>query len=85
MELTSQAIEPIPAGSMPLLIDRVEVARLIHCSPRHVDRLSRRNAMPPPLKLGALTRWSKSTIELWIESGCPRVGTTGEKGATNAA
>jgi predicted DNA-binding transcriptional regulator AlpA len=59
------------ADAPQLLIDRPEVARLMCCSVRHVERLAQRNAMPQPVKLGALTRWPRSTIESWIERGCP--------------
>lgn len=47
------------------------VAKILGCSTRHVYRLADRGAMPTPIKLGALVRWSRAEIEDWIQSGCP--------------
>lgn len=48
-----------------------DVSEILGCSPRHVYRLAATGRMPPPLKLGALVRWSKSVIDDWIAAGCP--------------
>jgi excisionase family DNA binding protein len=53
------------------MLDVGEVARLLGCSTRHVYRLSDRGAMPPPVKLGALVRWPRRSLEAWIANGCP--------------
>ena len=53
------------------LLDVRAVAELLGCSTRHVYRLSDAGRMPAPLRLGSLVRWSKSSIEQWIEAGCP--------------
>ncbi len=55
------------------LLDVKGVAELLGCSTRHVYRLADRGAMPPPVKLGALVRWSRSTLVDWIGQGCPAV------------
>ena len=55
------------------LLDVGEVSRLLGCSARHVYRLSDAGKMPAPVKLGALVRWNRSAINLWIEQGCPAV------------
>jgi excisionase family DNA binding protein len=60
----------------PALIDIRAVAKLLGCSPRHVNRLAEAGAMPAPLRLGALVRWSAQTVQEWIEAGCPRVSAT---------
>lgn len=54
------------------LLDIDGVAKLLNCSRRHVMRLSRSPAMPPPIRLGKLLRWSRTTLDEWIASGCPR-------------
>lgn len=46
------------------------VAAMLRCSTRHVYRLADAGLMPPPVKLGALTRWSKPVIDAWIAGGC---------------
>jgi excisionase family DNA binding protein len=52
------------------LLDVRAVARLLCCSVRHVYRLADGGRMPPPVKLGALVRWSRQSIEEWIANGC---------------
>ena len=55
------------------LLDVKAVATLLHCSPRHVYRLSDAGRMPRPVKLGALVRWRRSELQVWIDSGCEPV------------
>jgi excisionase family DNA binding protein len=57
----------------PALLDVRSVAQLLACSPRHVYRLSDAGRMPPPVRLGALVRWSRRSIEEWVAAGCPSV------------
>jgi len=57
--------------SANLLADVQAVAELLSCSTRHVYRLSDAGKMPAPLKLGALVRWSRASIDSWIADGCP--------------
>ncbi len=57
------------------LLDVKAVAALLDCSPRHVCRLADAGKMPPPLRIGALARWPRRTIEDWIEAGCPAMST----------
>jgi excisionase family DNA binding protein len=70
--LTTPAAPRAPDGlTQPDLLSVREVAERLGCSPRHVYRLSDGGLMPRPLKLGALVRWSRKSIEQWIASGCP--------------
>lgn len=62
---------PMSRTLIPKLLCVQEVAELLHCSIRHVYRLSESDQMPRPLKIGSLNRWSQSAIEDWINSGCP--------------
>ena len=62
------------------LLDVGEVATLLSCSPRHVNRLSRSGQMPPPVRLGYLVRWSREAIGTWIQDGCPSIHETGTRG-----
>lgn len=61
------------AGECSGLVDVREVARLASCSPRHVFRLVKRGMIPPPVKVGRLTRFQRDLIETWISEGCPPV------------
>ena len=56
---------------LSLLIDVIEVAALLHCSARHVYRLSDARLMPRPFKIGSLCRWDRAAIQQWVRDGCP--------------
>ena len=55
------------------LMDIHEVADLFRISTRTVRRLSERGEFPKPVKLGALVRWSRVSIDNWVANGCPPV------------
>jgi excisionase family DNA binding protein len=59
-----------PGPSTAQLLDVRAVAALLGCSARHVYRLADAGHMPPPLRLGALVRWNRSSLEKWIAGGC---------------
>ena len=61
------------------LLDVQSVAELLGCSPRHVYRLADRGAMPRPLGLGRLRRWSRAAISEWIDAGCPSLHRAGKR------
>jgi len=56
----------------PELLDVQNVAKLCQFSARHVLRMADAGQMPPPVKVGRCVRWSRRSIEKWIESGCPK-------------
>lgn len=53
------------------LLDVNDVAHILRCSARTVYRLADAGRIPPPVKLGALSRWPRHVIEQWIADGCP--------------
>lgn len=55
----------------PALLDVKSVAALLHCSVRHVYRLSDTGRMPCPRRLGTLVRWSRGEVLEWVAAGCP--------------
>ena len=61
-------------ANLPALLDVRQVAELLHCSVKHVYRLSEEGLMPPPVRLGTLVRWARVTLEAWIQEGCHGVG-----------
>lgn len=63
--------ELLDFATLPPLLDVKTVAAMLSCSARHIYRLCDAGKMPPPLKLGALVRWSRSTVETWLAEGCP--------------
>jgi excisionase family DNA binding protein len=53
------------------LLDVGAVAAMLSCSTRHVYRLADAGQMPPPVKLRALVRWPRRSVEQWLADGCP--------------
>ena len=78
--MTKQETERPPATAGPVMIDVKIVAGLLGCSSRHVARMQDAGQMPPPVKLGRLTKWNRKVIEEWIEKGCPTVRRHGAAG-----
>jgi excisionase family DNA binding protein len=62
-----------PGDTSAMLLDVQTVAELLGCSQRHVYRMSDAGRMPAPIKLGALVRWSATSIREWVDRGCPPV------------
>ena len=66
-----------PPDPPAALLDVRSVARLLGCSSRHVYRLADGGKMPPPVRLGALVRWPRQSVEAWIAGGCQPVRRAG--------
>jgi len=60
----------ITQASTPTL-DTNALAALLECSDRMVAKLDKDGKLPPPVRLGALKRWVRADIDLWLSSGCP--------------
>jgi excisionase family DNA binding protein len=67
----STVIEKDEPETLAALLSVQDVAEVLGCSTRHVHRLKDEGSMPPPVRVGALIRWQRATIEKWIERGCP--------------
>ena len=48
-----------------------EVAAWCGVSVSHIYRMTDRGAMPQPVSLGYARRYVRSTIDNWIDDGCP--------------
>ncbi len=66
-QIDRDALAAAPAA----LLDIRQVAALLGCSVRTVQRLSERGGMPHPIKLSALVRWRRDELHEWIVAGCP--------------
>ena len=64
-----------PDAQTAALLDVRAVAALLGCSTRHVYRMADAGQMPPSVRLGALVRWPRDTIDEWIAGGCKPVRT----------
>jgi predicted DNA-binding transcriptional regulator AlpA len=61
---------PIPEA--PALMTADAVASMCAIDPVTVRRRSDARLMPPPVRIGRLTRWRRDAILAWIAAGCPR-------------
>jgi excisionase family DNA binding protein len=63
---------PVPSAqeAAPLL-DVRQVAAMLGCSARTVQRLARRGKLPRPLRVAALARWRRRDIADWIARARP--------------
>lgn len=57
---------PTPFGTQTL-VDAVEIAGYLGCSPKHVRRLAERGQLPKAVKVGRLRRWPREAIERWLQ------------------
>ncbi|MDR1518618.1 MAG: transcriptional regulator [Planctomycetota bacterium] len=60
-----------PALPGPLLLDVKGVAALLGCEKALVWKLRSTGRIPPPVRLGRLTRWAATEITRWVAAGCP--------------
>jgi len=63
------------------LLDVKQVAATLNCSPRHVYRMVDAGRMPAPVRLGALVRWHRSSLDRWLADGCKTVRNLGGRGS----
>jgi predicted DNA-binding transcriptional regulator AlpA len=54
-----------------LLIDARRFAKLLSVSLATLWRLQAQQVIPPPIKLGHLTKWRLAEVIEWIEADCP--------------
>jgi predicted DNA-binding transcriptional regulator AlpA len=64
-----------PALTGPLLLDVKGVADLLGCEKGHIWKLRSTGRIPPPVRLGRLTKWRASEIVAWVAAGCPAAAT----------
>jgi len=55
----------------PIALSAEQVAELLGVSRAHVWRMLKRGQLPPPARLGRLSRWDRSGIERWLAAGAP--------------
>ncbi len=55
----------------PALLTPEDVARILSCSPRTVNRLATSGRIPKPVRLGRLVRWNRQTHRRVDRGGLP--------------
>jgi predicted DNA-binding transcriptional regulator AlpA len=58
------------------LLTVTDVAEFCSIAPETVRRMTERNAMPQPVRLGRAVRYRMGDIESWINAGCPSSGSS---------
>lgn len=53
------------------LLRRRDLALVLALSERTILRYRTAGLLPEPLRLGGVLRWSRRTLQRWIDAGCP--------------
>jgi len=53
------------------LLTAKDLGVLLNLSKRQIFRLNSCGKLPAPVRIGGSVRWSNSTIQSWIDMGCP--------------
>jgi len=53
------------------LLTAKEFGGLLNLSKRQIFRLNSSGKIPAPIHIGGSVRWVNSTIQRWIDMGCP--------------
>jgi excisionase family DNA binding protein len=59
------------AGSDSLVIDAVELARLLMISTKTLGRLDAEKKLLPAIRIGRQRRWLRHKVDAWLEAGAP--------------
>jgi len=52
------------------LLTAEQLAQLLQMSLRSIRRKASDGELPPPIRLGRLTRWRRDVIESWLANDC---------------
>jgi excisionase family DNA binding protein len=55
-----------------LLVDSREAAKMLNVSSRTLWSLYNSGAMPKPIRIGRVIRFSYDALREWVDSGCPK-------------
>ena len=69
--MTDPVFIPNASESPATLLTIRQIAGILGCSTRHVQRLADGGKMPRPIRLGTLLRWPRQVIEDWVAASCP--------------
>ncbi len=58
-------------GDAPLVIDAVELARLLMISVKTLGRWLKAKKLPAPIVIGRERRWLRHGVEDWLAAGAP--------------
>jgi excisionase family DNA binding protein len=55
-----------PTFGKAALLDSIQLAAFLGCSPRQVRHLAARGLLPKAVRVGRLLRWPRESIERWL-------------------
>jgi hypothetical protein len=70
----SRLQDQAPEDPLPDVCDRADLARVLKCSERTVQRRKRAGELPPTLFDRGHDRWSRSSILAWLDGAARRRG-----------
>jgi hypothetical protein len=56
----------VPDDDLPLVLYQEDLAGVLRCSVRNVQRLQRARELPDPLPIPGRPRWSRQVILAWL-------------------
>jgi len=65
-----QSAQPCVQPQLPQLLTAEQLAQLLQMSLRSIRRKASDGELPPPIRLGRLTRWRRDVIESWLANDC---------------
>lgn len=68
---------PMSTNTLPRPMLSVDaVAEILGVSSRSVRRMADSGRMPAPIRIGRFLRWHPTTLNQWLDDGCPPVRRT---------
>ena len=65
----ARAMSDTNANELPLILFKKDLAQVMRCSERTVERYRRARKLPEPLPIPGRDRWSRDTVLTWLGSG----------------
>jgi hypothetical protein len=59
----------VSSEQLPIVLKEADVARLMRCSVRQVQRLNKAQRLPLPINLPGRPRWSRDEMVTWVSNG----------------
>lgn len=60
---------PSPDNELPLVLIETDLAKVLRCSVRNVQRLKRAQSLPAQLPIPGRPRWARDEILRWLSGG----------------
>lgn len=68
-ESESPQVRALPGYLQTLSVK--DLATLLRLSERQIRKLLAEQRLPEPIRVGGSIRWRRSTVQEWLDTGCP--------------